>query len=98
MSRDPENKTSEAAVGCAKNSPVPDAEQLKQEELTIRKKNVHGLSSTVVYRFIVNLYSAVFVVLVYLISLESLLSITLSVSMTIYTYNNTVRKRSYVDM
>jgi hypothetical protein len=56
---------------------------LWEEELVVRESVANGFSGNILSSFIVNGYSAVLIFAFHLISLESLLSIALSVSMTI---------------
>lgn len=60
--------------------------RFEEEEQTVRRKAKHSE----LWLAIVNGYSAVLVFAYHLISLESILSIALSVSMTVFTYFKTV--------
>ena len=64
---------------------------MEDDEAAARKK----AASNILYLLLVNTYSAVFVFVFHLISLESLISICLSVGLTIYTYNETKYDDSY---
>ena len=64
-----------------------DRGRFQEEEQSVRHNAKHG----VVWLTIVNGYSALKVFAVHLISMESLLSIALSVSLTVYVYFKTVR-------
>jgi hypothetical protein len=56
---------------------------LFEEELAVRKAVSNGFSGNLLSSFVVNGYASVLIFVFHLISLESLLSIALSVSMTI---------------
>ena len=61
--------------------------RFKEEEQNVRKNATHSI----IWLAAANGYSALLVFAMYLISLESLLSIALSVGLTVYTYYKTVR-------
>jgi hypothetical protein len=58
--------------------------QIENDEIHVRTKLYHHDHS--IYLLFVNTYSSIFIFLFYLISLESILSIILSVGLTIYVY------------
>ena len=63
---------------------------LWEEEKTVREQVAKSpFSGNFLGAFLVNIYSAIHIVTVYLISLESIISIILSVSLTVceYTYS-----------
>lgn len=61
---------------------------LWEEERTVREQVAKSpFTGNFLGAFLVNIYSAIHIVTVYLISLESIISITLSVSLTVFTYN-----------
>lgn len=60
-------------------------DELTRDELEARKRASHS----VLYLVLVNGYSSMVVFVIYLISVESLISIGLSVGMTILAYNRT---------
>lgn len=65
--------------------------RLWEEELMVRKDVANSpISGNFVGAFVVNTYSALYILVAYLISLESLLSIALSVGMTVCKYPRTV--------
>lgn len=68
-----------------------DTARFEDEEEDVKKKAEHNIF----WRAIVNGYSALMVFAVHLISLESLLSIALSVALTIYVYNETEDNPSF---
>ena len=63
----------------------PEVKKYKERELEIRKKTSHNI----LYLFLINAYSAVFIFVLRLISLEGIFSIGLSVGLTVYAYNAT---------
>lgn len=66
--------------------PVSDRGRFQEEEEAVRRKAKHSIF----WLAIVNGYSALKVFAVHLISLEAMLSIALSVSLTVYVYYKTV--------
>lgn len=64
---------------------------LEDDEAAARKKSANNI----LYLLLINTYSAIFVFVFHLISLESLISIGLSVGLTIYTYNETKGDEAY---
>ena len=60
---------------------------LWEQEVALRKSVSKGVSGNLLSSFLVNGYSAILIFVFHLISLESLLSIALSVSMTICEYS-----------
>eukprot|EP00538_Stauroneis_constricta_P006733 CAMPEP_0119570542 /NCGR_PEP_ID=MMETSP1352-20130426/43666_1 /TAXON_ID=265584 /ORGANISM="Stauroneis constricta, Strain CCMP1120" /LENGTH=417 /DNA_ID=CAMNT_0007620211 /DNA_START=30 /DNA_END=1283 /DNA_ORIENTATION=- len=71
------------------------SERIKQEEIDFRQRLQSTGTCGLIKSFFVNWYSAMLVFIFYLISLESLFSIALSVSMTIMTYYSTDDKDSF---
>jgi hypothetical protein len=60
-------------------------EKYKEREKAVRQKTSHNM----LYLFLINSYSAVFMFVLRLISLEGIFSIGLSVGLTVYVYNTT---------
>lgn len=65
------------------NGDTTDARRLWKEELAVRQEVATGATSNPVAAFFVHFYSSLHIFVVHLISLESILSISLSVGMTI---------------
>jgi hypothetical protein len=81
----PEELQESGQVGRATDS---GADVLLGAEVALRKSIMNGFSGSVVSAFFVNGYSAVLIFIFHLISLESLLSIALSVTMTICEFHD----------
>jgi len=64
---------------------MQDSESLKRREADVRKK----ASIPSIYEALINLYSAILIFLLHLVSVESLLGIALSVGLTYYSYYKT---------
>jgi hypothetical protein len=76
---------SDLPKACRSNA---DEERFHDEEVTVRKRATHNAF----WLTALNGYSAVKVFVVHLISMESILSIILTVGFTVFTYYNTVRQ------
>lgn len=63
----------------------PEVEKYKQREVAVRRKSSHNIF----YLFLINAYSAAFLFVLRLISLEGIFSIGLSVGLTVFVYNTT---------
>ena len=63
----------------------PKVEKYKEREIAVRQKTSHNI----LYLFLINAYSAAFLFVLRLISLEGIFSIGLSVGLTVYVYNTT---------